>query len=306
MKLGNKILEYRKKSGLSQEGLAEKIDVTRQTISNWELGETSPNPEQLKLLSKEFGVSIDELLDNNIINRNSKFNIRKYLKLKYILILIVIFVLIFLLLAVIKIYRKSNIVKREESIYCRVFNEEHSYNIVFDELTGQVLESGGDSYFYYILNLEKYNDVHQIFTLIEEYVKKNNGSCVMIRDNNLNELIDIQIKEGSLKNTETTLLIRNNTDFNILFGETFWLEKYNYINNSFEKMGNTTGKECVFKLPAYEANSTEVFELKQDWSCMNGKLEKGIYRLVKDVYFDVDRPVNDHNKYNIWVEFEIE
>ena len=44
MKLGDKILELRKKQGLSQEELGEKIDVTRQTISNWELGETSPNP----------------------------------------------------------------------------------------------------------------------------------------------------------------------------------------------------------------------------------------------------------------------
>ena len=44
MELGKKILELRKKKGLSQEELGEKINVTRQTISNWELGETSPNP----------------------------------------------------------------------------------------------------------------------------------------------------------------------------------------------------------------------------------------------------------------------
>ena len=66
MKLGEKILELRKKQGLSQEQLGEKINVTRQTISNWELGETSPNPEQLKLISKELKISIDELLDNDI------------------------------------------------------------------------------------------------------------------------------------------------------------------------------------------------------------------------------------------------
>ena len=63
-----KILELRKKNGLSQEQLGEKIDVTRQTISNWELGETSPNPEQLKLLSRTLNVSIDELLDNDVNN----------------------------------------------------------------------------------------------------------------------------------------------------------------------------------------------------------------------------------------------
>ena len=68
MALGQNILEYRKKSGLSQEQLGEKVNVTRQTISNWELDETSPNPEQLKLLSKALNVSVDELIDNDIEN----------------------------------------------------------------------------------------------------------------------------------------------------------------------------------------------------------------------------------------------
>ena len=64
--LGENIFKLRKKSGLSQEQLGEKVNVTRQTISNWELNETTPNPEQLKLLSKALNVSIDELLDNDI------------------------------------------------------------------------------------------------------------------------------------------------------------------------------------------------------------------------------------------------
>lgn len=64
MKLNENILKLRKSNGLSQEQLGEQVHVTRQTISNWELGETTPNPEQLKLLSKTLNVSIDELLDN--------------------------------------------------------------------------------------------------------------------------------------------------------------------------------------------------------------------------------------------------
>ena len=64
--LGEKILALRKKQGLSQEKLGELIGVTRQTISNWELNETSPNPEQLKLLSRSLNISIDELLDNDV------------------------------------------------------------------------------------------------------------------------------------------------------------------------------------------------------------------------------------------------
>lgn len=56
------ILELRIKNGLSQDELAEKIMVTRQAVSRWENGETVPNTETLKLLSKEFDVSINTLL----------------------------------------------------------------------------------------------------------------------------------------------------------------------------------------------------------------------------------------------------
>ena len=56
------ILELRQKKGFSQEELAEKVFVTRQAVSRWENGETTPNTETLKLLSKVFGVSINTLL----------------------------------------------------------------------------------------------------------------------------------------------------------------------------------------------------------------------------------------------------
>lgn len=66
MELGKNIYTLRKEKGLSQENLAEKVNVTRQTISNWELGETSPNPEQLILLSGALNKSIDELVGNDL------------------------------------------------------------------------------------------------------------------------------------------------------------------------------------------------------------------------------------------------
>ena len=56
------ILELRTKMGLSQDELAEKVFVTRQAVSRWENGETTPNIETLKLLSKLFDVSINTLL----------------------------------------------------------------------------------------------------------------------------------------------------------------------------------------------------------------------------------------------------
>ena len=56
------IFELRTKKGLSQDQLAERVHVTRQAVSRWENGETIPNTETLKLLSKLFDVSINTLL----------------------------------------------------------------------------------------------------------------------------------------------------------------------------------------------------------------------------------------------------
>ena len=56
------ILGLRTKKGMSQDELAEKVFVTRQAVSRWENGETTPNTETLKLLSKLFDVSINTLL----------------------------------------------------------------------------------------------------------------------------------------------------------------------------------------------------------------------------------------------------
>ena len=54
--------ELREKNGMTQEQLAERVLVTRQAVSRWETGETQPNTDTLKLLSKAFDVSINTLL----------------------------------------------------------------------------------------------------------------------------------------------------------------------------------------------------------------------------------------------------
>ena len=56
------LLQLRTEKGLSQEELAGRVFVTRQAVSRWENGETTPGTETLKLLSKEFDVSINTLL----------------------------------------------------------------------------------------------------------------------------------------------------------------------------------------------------------------------------------------------------
>ena len=107
MNLGDKILQLRKKNGLSQEQLGEKVDVTRQTISNWELGETTPNPEQLKKMSKAFNVSVDEILDNDskefLMNKISNTERLAGIIIKILKVIGLVFIgyIIFMIIAVI-------------------------------------------------------------------------------------------------------------------------------------------------------------------------------------------------------------
>ena len=66
MSLGNSLFDARKKKGLSQEEVAEKLGVSRQTISKWETEETVPDIYQAKKLAKIYGLSLDELIDADL------------------------------------------------------------------------------------------------------------------------------------------------------------------------------------------------------------------------------------------------
>lgn len=63
MTIGNKLLELRKKRGLSQEEAAEKLGVSRQTISKWETDQSTPDFDKLSLICKLYNISADELIN---------------------------------------------------------------------------------------------------------------------------------------------------------------------------------------------------------------------------------------------------
>lgn len=66
MEVGNRIREERGKLGLSQEDLAQRVFVSRQTVSNWETGKTYPDVQSLLLLSGLFEVSVDSLVKGDV------------------------------------------------------------------------------------------------------------------------------------------------------------------------------------------------------------------------------------------------
>lgn len=189
MKLGKKILELRKKKGLSQEQLGEKVNVTRQTISNWELEETTPNPEQLKLLSKVLNISIDELLDNDIqsilvekANNKEKLAGLVLKILKWLGITFIFFLIIGIVLFTLFIYTRSS----KHVVDVNILHEvEFQCSI---EETDYIVTVGSDGYFNCsncTKELQKelkdnyidFGDIEKTSNNVIEYFKNNNGLC---------------------------------------------------------------------------------------------------------------------------------
>ena len=72
MKFNEKLVKLRKEAGLSQEELGNKLNVARQTVSKWELGETTPEMDKLVKMSEIFNTTLDELIKEE--NVNEKIN----------------------------------------------------------------------------------------------------------------------------------------------------------------------------------------------------------------------------------------
>ena len=186
MKLGDNIFKLRKDCKLSQEQLAEKVDVTRQTISNWELGETSPNPEQLKLLSKALNVSIDELLNNDIkqvlvekVNNTEKLAEIIIKILKVMGILFIVGCVVIILLSVFFGSRQSSKTEKTEQtvqLSCVLNNEKYEYLIEYDQ-NDNIIDASGSEYIINIVKDKEFNKAKILVKYIETYFKDNGGIC---------------------------------------------------------------------------------------------------------------------------------
>lgn len=186
MEIGKKIMELRKKNGFSQEELAELVGVARQTISKWELGETSPDLKQAKELSKIFKVSLDDLTDNDIkdilVEKTSNTEKLAGLILKLIKVLIVLVIIAPILLVTLRIIFK-NINEHNSGrlmnakIECTLHDKTYGYEFIYYETTGIIKEAGGDGYLANITDIGKYSDAYQALDVIDAYVQNNGGTC---------------------------------------------------------------------------------------------------------------------------------
>lgn len=179
MKLGNLILKYRKKYHLSQEALAKEIGVTRQTISKWELNETTPDLKQAIKLAELFNISIDELIKENKIDHiPPKERKNKHIKFTFICYLLLL-LLIILLVSITFYYLGYNltIARSSFAIVCTLEDKEYSLNITYDDTHDILMTEGSEYIFNNIYNRKKHKNTIDLITDINNYFKERDGYC---------------------------------------------------------------------------------------------------------------------------------
>lgn len=180
MDLGNNILNYRKKENLSQEDLARKVGVTRQTISKWELNETSPDLKQSIKLAKIFNISLDELTNN--IKENKKEKITSIKKTSKVIAFIFYIILLIFIIETIAIafysfgYNYHNGTS-SIAIVCTLDKEEYAFAITYDDTHDIIMTEGSPYIFNNIYKSKKYKNAIDLITDINNYFKERDGIC---------------------------------------------------------------------------------------------------------------------------------
>lgn len=192
MNLGKKIAELRKKNNLSQEELAEKVGVARQTISKWEIGDTTPDINQVKIISKIFNISIDELVDNDINNvivekvsnteKLAGITIKILKVFGIMLIVFITLIFLFVIIFMVDMPRNDYDIVGWTKVSCNLDNEKYVYEAEYNK-NYQVINSGGDAYIMNHTDIESYEDVNKIVAHIEDYFNDHGGKCTIVNDN---------------------------------------------------------------------------------------------------------------------------
>lgn len=195
--LGNKLVKLRKENKLSQDSLADKLGITRQTISNWELNITKPDIVQIKNISEIFNISIDELLDNNTkdiiekkISNTEKLTNKtnKYIKITLITLITLYFIiLIFLIIITIYFFNKKDFTNDYQTSF-RCNNNKIIYDVSIDNYYNS--ENGNTSFDIVVF---KCNDVDGKCN----YERFNAGSTIEEALKSLNTIKKIIIDQGA-------------------------------------------------------------------------------------------------------------
>lgn len=212
MKFNEKLIELRKKEGLSQEELGYKLNVTRQTVSKWELGQTTPEMDKLVEMSKIFNVSVDELINESEIQSESnpiiedqpivkESNKEKNIKMIIIAAIIIVIVLIVVkLFAGFTLFNKAanNIMEQGTETQKNIFEKFFS---IFDKATEDINNTE-----------EQKNIFEKFFSIFDKTIEDINEADEKMSVGNFNGPIEVFQTTGNVSPMLDQIMKSNKTN----------------------------------------------------------------------------------------------
>lgn len=180
---------------MSQETLAQQLNIVRQTISKWEKGLSVPDADMLTRIAEQFEVSVSELLGSKIeeeknineiatqlalLNEQLAIRSRRNRKiLKGILIGVSAVILIMLIFCITAFtlfkYQISSEVTTSVQLLCTLDGKEYNYCVTYDEQYN-IISAGGDAFIANHVQTEEYSDANILIAQIEDYFNDRGGS----------------------------------------------------------------------------------------------------------------------------------
>lgn len=203
MELNEKLYELRKKKNWSQEELAEKLEVSRQTVSKWESNKAIPELDKLIKISEIYNITLDELV-KNVSNKdvfNKKKKIRKALKI--VLILLVVALIVGSILFVFFIKNRINIINEIGERYKSNFDAIGETKSGFVKQVSVIedknsVEEIHRNYYYYVnederlLKIEVFEDSESTDAIEEIYIDLNKENEDLLFD----DVVKVNLKTG--------------------------------------------------------------------------------------------------------------
>lgn len=200
--LSENIRTLRKQKGYSQETLAERLHIVRQTVSKWEKGISVPDAELLQALADVLEVSVSDLLGEKIqIDEDSSresevakqlailndqlasqsVRRKKIIRRSAIGVAAAIFVIVAVYIFCFWAFRvqpRQNAALTTTALECRLNDETYYYEITYDEQY-EIYETGGDEWIADHVQTEQYDDANVLIAQIEDYFAARGGTCTV-------------------------------------------------------------------------------------------------------------------------------
>ena len=216
IKVGNFIASLRKEKNITQEELAERINVSSKTVSKWEVGVNVPDTNCLYKLSKEFNVPTQDILNGGEIKNESENNdsikngINFYNRLfkrkvtKIVVLVIIGIISLFSILYTISNYNRVQ-------VYDITSNDEN-FNV-----SGYIVYNSNESIFFIdgieFLSSEIGTDLESKFVFGDYYIKNGKNNVIYYKGNiDLSKINSYQDIRGSINNVKLSFVINNEKD----------------------------------------------------------------------------------------------